>query len=512
MTSRSSLPRRALRLVRRLALSLLVLLGGFVALRAWESGRGPGLRPWHTVVPPELDAKALDAADWAGFLAAEDAAFEVVRREVVGRLSPEDRSPANRYDPASPLHPARFATDWNRSFVLVPQDAPRGVAVLLHGMTDAPFSMRHLAALYAGMGYVAVVPRMPGHGTVPGGLAEAVWEQWLAATRLAVRDARARVPHGPLHLVGYSNGGALALRHALDAIEDPRLAQADRVVLVSPMIGVTAFARFAGLAGLPALLPRFAGAAWLSVTPEFIPFKYNSFPVQAARQSYLLSSEVQAQTRRLAAAGQLGRLPPVLTFQSVVDATVSAQALVTALYAQLPANGSELVLFDLNRNAKAGPLVAAGVNLAVEQLLPPAPRRFHATVVTNAGPGSAQVEERLTQAGGTATSVRPLGLAWPREVFSLSHLALAVPVEDALYGLAPDPVEDFGVNLGTLALRGERGVLVSDLDSLLRLTSNPFYPYLRDRVVEAIRALDPAFGTQGAAAGRAAGHAPGPAR
>jgi hypothetical protein len=85
-------------------------------------------------------------------------------------------------------------------------------------------------------------------------------------------------------------------------------------------------------------------------------------------------------------------------------------------------------------------------------------------------------------------------------------------VEDALYGLAPDPVEDFGVNLGTLALRGERGVLVSDLDSLLRLTSNPFYPYLRDRVVEAIRALDPAFGTQGAAAGRAAGHAPGPAR
>jgi alpha-beta hydrolase superfamily lysophospholipase len=512
MTTRLSIPARALRLARRLALAALVLLAGFVALRAWESGRGPALRAWHTVVPPELGVQALDAADWTRFLAAEDAAFETVRREVSARLAPEDRSPANRYDPSSPLHPARFATDWNRSFVLVPQEPPRGVAVLLHGMTDAPFSMRHLAALYAGMGFVAVVPRMPGHGTVPAGLAEAAWEEWLAATRLAVREARARVPSGPLHLVGYSNGGALALRHALDAIEDPRLAQADRIVLVSPMIGVTAFARFAGLAGLPALLPHFAGAAWLSVMPEFIPFKYNSFPVQAARQSHLLTAAVQAQTRRLAQAGRLDRLPPVITFQSVVDATVSTQALVTALYAQLPANGSELVLFDLNRNAKAGPLVSAGVDAAVERLLPSPPQRFRTTIVTNAAPDSAEVEERSTPAGATAATARPLGLAWPREIFSLSHLALAVPVEDGLYGLAPDPAEDFGVRLGALAPRGERGVLVADLDSLLRVTSNPFYPYLRDRVAEAIRASAAPFGTERASAGRDAGHAPGAGR
>ena len=38
------------------------------------------------------------------------------------------------------------------------------------------------------------------------------------AFRLAVRTARARVPSGPLHLVGYSNGGALALKHALDKL------------------------------------------------------------------------------------------------------------------------------------------------------------------------------------------------------------------------------------------------------------------------------------------------------
>jgi hypothetical protein len=35
------------------------------------------------------------------------------------------------------------------------------------------------------------------------------------------------------------------------------------------MIGITRFARFAGLAALPAILPAFAKAAWLSVLPEF---------------------------------------------------------------------------------------------------------------------------------------------------------------------------------------------------------------------------------------------------
>jgi alpha-beta hydrolase superfamily lysophospholipase len=36
--------------------------------------------------------------------------------------------------------------------------------------------------------------------------------------------ARRRVgPSKPLHLVGYSNGGALAMQYALDAIEDASL-------------------------------------------------------------------------------------------------------------------------------------------------------------------------------------------------------------------------------------------------------------------------------------------------
>ncbi|WP_279387780.1 alpha/beta hydrolase [Roseicella frigidaeris] len=479
---------------RRWPARLALLLGGLalllLTLRIWDSERGPPLRPWHLVVPEELRAAELAAADWPTYLAREAAVLETVQRQVTEALEPEDRVAANRYFDGSPLHPRHFARDWNRSFVLEPAGGePLGAVVLLHGMTDAPYSLRHVGALYAKRGWVAIAPRLPAHGTVPAALTSVTWEEWQAATRLAVREARRRLPPGrPLHVVGYSNGGALAVQYALDAVEDPALPRPDRLVLLSPMIGVTAFARFAGLAALPAWFPRFAKAAWLSIVPEFIPFKYNSFPANAALQSHRLTLAVQTQLRRLAAAGGLARLPPVQTFQSVADFTVSTRAVVTALYDLLPANGSELVLFDINRNAKLGPLVSPATETALDRLLPPGPRRWRAVVITNAGPDQAAAVARVTETGATEEQVRPIGFAWPREIFSLSHVALPFPLQDGLYGLEPsaDPAEDFGVRLGELAVRGERGVLTVSPDVLMRLSSNPFYPWLQERIADGI--------------------------
>jgi alpha-beta hydrolase superfamily lysophospholipase len=458
-------------------------------VRVYESERGPPLDPWHVFAPPELTADEIDATDWAGWMRAEAAAFAAVEEEVTRKLEPHQQVPSNRYSAGSPMHPARFAQDWNRSFVLVPEGPPAGAAVLLHGMTDSPYSIRHVARHYQARGFVAIAVRMPGHGTVPAGLAGVGWEDWLAATRLAVREARRRVgPDLPLHVVGYSNGGALALLYALEALDQPGLARADRIILISPMVGVTAFARFAGLAGLPALLPRFAKAAWLDRVPEFNPFKYNSFPVNGARQSHLVTRALQDRIGALTRSGRIAELAPVLTFQSVVDATVRTDTIVTTLYANLPENGSELVLFDLNRATRIGELLTPASREVLTRLLPPAPRRFRATVVGNLEGGGAAVVERMTEAGAREERTRALGLDYPAEVFSLSHVALPFPITDGLYGSAPDPAEDFGVRLGAFAARGERGALLLDLDTLLRKLSNPFYPYLIGRIDETISA------------------------
>src|SRR5271157_4779628 len=332
------------RILKWILVSVAVVSLGLLVLRSYRVLGGPALQPWHTFVPQELSADQLDKADWNRYLAQEDAIMASVRAEVTQKLAPDERIPINRYFDAGPIYPARFAHDWNRSYVMEPDGKPVGVVVLLHGLTDSPYSLRHVAQYYRDRGFVAIGLRLPGHGTVPAGLTDARWEDWMAATRLAVREARRRVPApAPLHLVGFSNGGALAMKYALDALEDSGLARADRIVLFTPMIGITRFARFAGLASLPALLPPFAKAAWLSIVPEFNPFKYNSFPVNAARQAHRMTVAIQQQLDRIAASGRLGALAPILTFQSSVDFTVSARAVIESLYAYLPDNGSEII-------------------------------------------------------------------------------------------------------------------------------------------------------------------------
>jgi len=483
----------------RLLIAVLLVGAGALAVRSYRVLQAPPLQPWHTFVPVELRADDLDAADWSSYVAQEQQIFDSVRANVTQRLEPDERVPYNRYFEGSPVFPPKFAQDWNRSYVIEPESTPRGAVVLLHGLTDSPYSLRHIARRYAEHGYVAIGMRMPGHGTVPGGLTDVRWEDWAAATRLAVREARRRAPApAPLHLVGFSNGGALAVKYSLDALEDPQLPRADRLVLLTPMIGITRFARFAGLAGLPALLPPFARAAWLSNLPEFNPFKYNSFPVNGARQSYRLTDALQAQIQRMARAGELQAMPPVLTFQSVIDFTVSTPAIITALYAFLPDNGSEIVLFDVNRTVKFGPLLRPSSYVALERLTPTTPQAYRFTAVVNAGDDTDATVERTIAPGELQATERPLGLQYPAGIFSLSHLAIPIPPDDPLYGTQPDPARrtEFGLNLGALDARGERGALIVDQDFLTRLPSNPFFPYLLARVEESIERPSGASGRE----------------
>ena len=94
--------------------------------------------------------------------------------------------------------------------------------------------------------------------------------------------------------------------------------------------------------------------------------------------------------------------------------------------------------------------------------------------------------ERVTEAGATTEQTRSLGLTYPADVFSLSHLALPFPMDDSLYGLEPGNPEEYGTNLGSIATRGERGTLIVSMDSLVRMSANPFFPYLMQRIEEGL--------------------------
>jgi len=475
------------RWLRRAFATLLVLLAIFVLYRAWDAKRRPFLKAWHRFVPPS-EVRAADLTDRftiEDYLRREDRVFREVDENVSQRLDAEDRTPTNRYFPESLTSPRRFARDWNRTFETAPDGGEvRGGALLLHGLTDSPYSMRRVAEILKSEGIYCLGLRMPGHGTVPGALTKAVWEDWSAATRVGVRHVRRRIGEGkPLYLVGYSNGGALSVKYALDALEDANLPRVDRVVLLSPMIGVTPAAGLAKYIGGLAVIPYFEKARWLDVVPEYNPFKYNSFPVNAGLQTSRLTTAIQTQIERLGKAGALDKLPPILAFQSLIDSTIVAGAVKERLFDALPSNGSELVLFDVNHGSLARAFIDPSVGELMTRLTSGGNRRYALTVIANAGPDTLDVVERTTPAGSASPAVRPLTLAWPAQVYSVGHVAIPFPADDPLYGGTPDPGQGGGpIHLGVVAPRGENGVLTVSPGAFLRISWNPFFPYLEERV------------------------------
>lgn len=85
---------------------------------------------------------------------------------------------------------------------------PHG-ALVLHGFTGSPQSMRGLARAYAKAGFTVELPRLPGHGTSVDDMATTDWRDWTSAAEAAWQSLAARCPR--IVVSGLSMGGALSL-------------------------------------------------------------------------------------------------------------------------------------------------------------------------------------------------------------------------------------------------------------------------------------------------------------
>jgi alpha-beta hydrolase superfamily lysophospholipase len=482
------------RWIVRLGWSLALIFATIVIGGALDARRRlPDLEPWHRIIPRDFRASDLTThSTLADYLAIEDAAFRVVRDQIEQRLDARERVTANRYNPDGISYPSRLGTDWNRTQVLSPQAGIVGGALLVHGLTDSPYSFRTIAEDLRARGYYTVALRVPGHGTVPAGLTGVTWEDWVAAVRLGARHVRATIgADKPLILVGYSNGGALVLKYSMDVIDGSGDPPATRIVLMSPMIGVQPFAWLARVISMLGPIPAFEKARWLDIYPEYNPFKFNSFPANAGLQTWRLTTTLQKQIVHAAQARLGSQLPPVLTFHSLVDATVSTPAVVHAFYDVIADERSELVLFDINRASGLVPFIQPADATLLSRLTDRSPRRYRRTLITNLDPGSLDVVERSIAPASAEIATRPLGLAWPRDVFSLSHVSIPFPLSDPVYGREDAPGTARTIRLGILSPRGERAVFSVPSDTLMRLTCNPFFTYLDERLDAWISSADP---------------------
>jgi len=82
-------------------------------------------------------------------------------------------------------------------------------ALVLHGFTGNPQSMRGLALALADAGFTVELPLLPGHGTQIEDMLDTTWEDWSAAAEKAYNDLAAR--SDGVVVVGLSMGGMLSV-------------------------------------------------------------------------------------------------------------------------------------------------------------------------------------------------------------------------------------------------------------------------------------------------------------
>lgn len=467
-------------------------LGGFLTLliiAVVALDRREDLSIWHTVVlEEEFDADCGDRS-FTEYLAREDRLFTELESEIYAHTGASEHGFIDRYRKGSPADPTSHPVNWNRSFELRPDGGgTRCGVLLLHGMSDSPYSFRSIGLRLQKEGVHVIALRLPGHGTVPSGLLEVTWKDFDASVRLAVKHLHEQLPEQPVYIAGYSNGGALAVHYALEAAEDGSLPPVDGIILLSPAIGVSPMA---GLAVWQARLGHWLGLeklAWNSISPEYDPFKYNSFAVNAGDQVYRITAEIAGKLGRLGPAGKLDDFPPVLAFQSAVDATVSTPKLIEGLFSRLPGDRNELVLFDVNRSGHIENFLSRDPRETLRQLVVSSAKPFHLTVLANRTPDRHDIEERRYSLRDSRVEIADPGLRWPPGVYSLSHVALPFPPDDPIYGngLSPE-VAGSAFQIGNVALRGERGVLQVSATEQLRLRWNPFHAWLEQRVVDFVK-------------------------
>ena len=468
-------------------MALYTVLGsvlGAVSLFIYIMNDRPDLHPWHTV---KLDNEyTLDkqkaVPSFEKYLELEDRLFQQLQTEIHSAQSLQASHDLNRYDAGSLADPTSYPRNWNRSFVME-HTQPRGGVLLLHGLSDSPYSLLTLAKTLHEQGYYVLGLRMPGHGTAPSGLVHASWQDMAAAVNLAARYIDQQLDAQlPMHVFGYSMGAAQAVNYALDSIRDETVRKPASLVLISPAIGVSSVAAFAVWQSRLAAIPGLEKLAWNSIGPEYDPYKYTSFAVNAGDLMYRLTLEIDRKLSELEANDSTRQFPKTLAVLSLVDSTVSISAVVTHLLDRLDNQGNELVVFDLNRSELLDPFIRNDPIVDYRRLLDRGPLKFDLSFLTNESPESSSVSMHRWSQGKNTHSGESTGLKWPDHVYSLSHVAMPFPPTDSLYGYFPE--DDKGLHIGMLASRGERNVLNIPASDMLRLRFNPFYSFMEQRITD----------------------------
>jgi carboxylesterase len=185
-------------------------------------------------------------------------------------------------------------------------------ALLCHGFTGTPQSLRPWAEHLAGEGLSVRLPRLPGHGTSVAEANLTTWTDWYAELDRNLAELSAQCEQ--VFVMGLSMGGTLAIRLA-----EERGDEISGLVLVNPSLLTKRPDRFL-LPALRLVVPSWTGIASDIKKPGSVELAYDRIPMKAA---YSLS-KLWVTTR-----GDLGKITqPILIFRSADDHVVEPDSTV----------------------------------------------------------------------------------------------------------------------------------------------------------------------------------------
>lgn len=318
-----------------------------------------------------------------------------------------------------------------------PTPAPRGIAILIHGLSDTAFAMRDLANSLARQCFESRVLLLPGHGTRPADLMLVNHRDWLVHAHAAVQQAARE--SDVVVVAGFSLGASLALTVAAESPDS-----VDAVIGLSPAYRIRS--------NLLARQARWVAAfrPWLDVGPRQDFARYGAMPTRGIASTMAVLGNMDARMRR-----QGALQTPWLVVQSDDDEVVDVEA--------------NRRFFDANAADRRSLLV----------------KYF-------SEPSKAPPSDRVIWLPAADA---------PQRVVGLSHLALHIAPDNSHYGIAgayrncgsppfrqQDEVDQckqaervwYGVG-GQSPPPGEAGA---------RATFNPHYPDLERRIGEFLNTVD----------------------
>ena len=151
------------------ALSLVVATLGFLAVVYGWTQFARTLAPlqgWHLQRPLSEFVAGDERAgyDLVAYRKQEDQVFRELDAHADGSWATQVDGRFSRFGRDSVCNPARLLDrNWNRTYVMESPN-PIGGALLLHGLSDSPYSLRAMGERLHGLGYTVVGLRVPGHG------------------------------------------------------------------------------------------------------------------------------------------------------------------------------------------------------------------------------------------------------------------------------------------------------------------------------------------------------------